>query len=123
GGGLIGKSLNNLVFGHFGKGGASIIFITLYIISLLFLTNFQLGEWLRALWAGRLAKPLEKDPGWTPEEKALAKKARDLEREAEKLKQQVDKQSARQGEKLQPALAKQVLGADMQPVPIPSVRD
>lgn len=122
-GGVIGEKLNILIFGHFGKGGATLIFITLYIISLLFLTNFQLGEWLRSLWSAWLDKPAEKDPDWTPEEKALAKKARELEREAEKLKQQVDKQNGKQAEKLQPPMSKQVLGADLQPVPIPSVRD
>src|SRR5439155_213921 len=49
-GGLLGDSMNKVAFGHFGKPGATIIFITLYVISLLFLTNFQLGEWLRAAW-------------------------------------------------------------------------
>src|SRR6185369_9918089 len=36
GGGLIGDSMNGALFGHFGKPGATIIFVTLYVISLLF---------------------------------------------------------------------------------------
>jgi len=123
GGGSIGSEMNKLIFGHFGKPGATIIFITLYIVSLLFLTNFALGEWLRALWAARGEKGLEIGADWSPEERALARKARELERQAEKLKQQVDKR--KDAEKLEPAEKgpKQILGADLQPVPTPSVRD
>jgi len=103
GGGLIGATMNHYFFGHFGRPGATIIFVTLYIISLLFLTNFQLGEWLRAAWASRHEKPVENDANWTPEEKALARKARELQRETEKIKQQVEKQKPKSPEKLDPA--------------------
>src|SRR6266404_5984681 len=100
GGGLLGGELNKLAFGHFGKPGATIIFITLWIISMLFLTNFQLGEWLRAAWTSRHGTAEEDESDWSAEEKALARKARELERQAEKLKQQVDKQSGKQAEKV-----------------------
>ena len=46
-GGFLGQIMNSLVFGHFGRPGATIIFSTLYLISLIFLTNFHLGPWLR----------------------------------------------------------------------------
>src|ERR1044071_1514787 len=46
-GGWMGLMMNKYLFGHFGSVGATIIFATLYLISLLYLTNFQLGEWLR----------------------------------------------------------------------------
>src|SRR6266850_1010531 len=55
-GGWIGLMMNKYLFGHFGQVGATIIFATLYLISLLFLTNFQLGEWLRGLWRRRTAE-------------------------------------------------------------------
>src|SRR5947207_10362480 len=42
-GGWFGLMMNKYAFGHFGSIGATIIFVTLYVISLLFLTNFQLG--------------------------------------------------------------------------------
>ncbi|HMC28552.1 MAG TPA: DNA translocase FtsK 4TM domain-containing protein, partial [Verrucomicrobiae bacterium] len=122
-GGVLGDGLNKLIFGHFGKPGASIIFITLYFISLLFLTNFQLAEWLRAAWATVRNRPKEDESGWTAEEKALARKARELEHQAEKLKQQVEKQSPRPAEGNDSREARPVLGADLQPVPAPSVRD
>src|SRR5256886_2038834 len=122
-GGLLGDGLNKLLFGHFGKPGATIIFITLYFISLLFLTNFQLAEWFRAAWAVVRNRPKEDESDWTAEEKALARKARELERQAEKLKQQVEKQSPRPAEGNDSREARPVLGADLQPVPAPSVRD
>ena len=55
-GGALGNALNQYLFGYFGTAGATILFLMLYFISLLFLTNFRLGEWLRGLWrkgAGR----------------------------------------------------------------------
>src|SRR6185503_17986428 len=52
-GGLLGQLMNSLVFGHFGRPGATIIFSTCYIISLIFLTNFRLGDWLRGYVARR----------------------------------------------------------------------
>jgi DNA segregation ATPase FtsK/SpoIIIE, S-DNA-T family len=102
-GGHIGKFLNDYIFGHFGVPGATIILIALYAISLLYLTNFRLGEWLRAAWIRKT-----KDESWTPEEKELARKAKDLEKQARKLQEQVERSG---------------LGPDMKPVPAPQVRD
>ncbi len=111
-GGYAGKVMNDLVFGHLGKPGATIIYATFYLISLIFLTNFRLGDWLRAFIKREpLAEAAEAPPGddWTPEEKALAKRAKDLEKQARKLQDQVEKSSG--------------LGADLKPVPAPTVRD
>ena len=105
-GGLIGQTMNDLVFRRFGVPGASIIFLTLYFISLLYLTNFRLGEWLRGKVA-RVAEP-EEEKEWSPEEKVLARRAKDLEKQARKLQDQVESSG---------------LGADMKPVPAPTVRD
>src|SRR5438034_10460847 len=102
-GGWIGLMMNRYLFGHFGSVGATIIFATLYLISLLFLTNFRLGEWLRAL-----LKPQPAEPEKNLQEKALERRARELERQAKKLQEQV---------------ANAGLGADLQPVPEPTVRD
>ena len=102
-GGLLGNALNQHLFGYFGTVGATIIFLMLYFISLLFLTNFQLGEWLRGLWSRRAAA----SPGETAEE-ALNRRTRELQKQAQQLQEEV----ARSG-----------LGADLQPVPEPTVRD
>ncbi len=117
-GGFLGKFMNDLVFGHFGKPGATIIFSTLYLISLIFLTNFHLGHWLRSrVVLKSREETVEEEVGdatWSPEEKVLAKRARDLEKQARKLQEQLDKPKEKE---------KSGLGADGRPVPAPTVRD
>jgi S-DNA-T family DNA segregation ATPase FtsK/SpoIIIE len=88
-----------------GPAGATIIYSTLGLVSLLFLTNFRLGEWLRGLVTGKRAAAVEEA---TDEEAALERRARELEKQAKRLQEEV----ARSG-----------LGADLQPVPEPQVRD
>jgi S-DNA-T family DNA segregation ATPase FtsK/SpoIIIE len=95
----------NYGFSMLGPLGATIVYLALCLISLLFLTNFQLGGWIRAL--------LQKDsteikPQKTGDEAILARRARELENQAKQLQEQV----ARSG-----------LGADGLPVPEPTVRD
>lgn len=104
GGGLLGQLLFDRGFSILGAPGAGIIYGTLYLISLLFLTNFQLGYWLSAAWARARGKPGPPPP----EELALERRTRDLE----KRKRELEEQVARAG-----------LGADLQPVPQPTVRD
>jgi S-DNA-T family DNA segregation ATPase FtsK/SpoIIIE len=89
-----------------GPLGATIIYSALCLISLLFLTNFQLGEWIRAL-VDKKSAPVETEKK-SAEEIDLERRARDLEKQAKKLQEQV----ARSG-----------LGADGLPVPEPTVRD
>ncbi len=105
-GGYIGKAMNDWVFGRFGKPGATIIYGTLYLISVIYLTNFHLGDWLRSLFHRETKLPGEEH--WTPEEKVLARRARDLQRKALKLQEEMERSG---------------LGADLQPVPVPTVRD
>ncbi len=111
-GGFMGNGLNQTIFHNFGRAGATIIFGMLYFISFLYLTNFRLGEWLRGKRAARAeTAPTRKtasDRELSPEEKVLEKRARELEKQARKLQEQV---------------AGAGLGADMQPVPEPTVRD
>ena len=132
-GGIVGVWMNQL-FGNFGKLGASIIYFVVYVVSLLYLTNFKLGEWLRTMF--------EKTPAdeekMSAEERALERKARDLEKQAKKLQEQVDRSKGKpdrldkpeklaKGDKAdkfaEPEEDKIPLGADLQPVPEPSVRD
>src|SRR5258708_13448750 len=105
--------MNDLVFRHFGPVGATIIFITLYAISLLYLTNFRLGEWLRGKWS----REPELDPNLPPEEKALERRRRDLEKQARQLQEEMEKsvKPAKPAERSR-------LAADLQPVPPPTAR-
>jgi S-DNA-T family DNA segregation ATPase FtsK/SpoIIIE len=104
-GGWFGLMLNKYLFGHFGYVGATILFATLYLISVLFLTNFQLGEWLRAI---RRPRPARTGDALAAEEAVLEQRARELKKQARKLQEQADKAG---------------IGADLQPVPEPTVRD
>ena len=101
-GGILGSGLNYYLFHNFGTPGATIIYIMVAFISVLYLTNFRLGEWVRRLWAAR------PKPGASPDETALEKRAAELQKQKKALEDEV----ARSG-----------LGADLKPVPEPTVRD
>ncbi len=103
-GGILGVNLNQRIFVYFGTAGATILFLMLSFISLLYLTNFKLGEWARRVWAGAVSLKT----GLPPQEQALAKRAKELQKEAALLEQEVGRSG---------------LGADMKPVPTPLVRD
>ena len=94
-------------FSLLGTAGAIIVYAALCLISLLFLTKFQLGEWIRSFLEKVPAGDAAAEPK-SAEEGALERRARELEKQAKKLQEEV----ARTG-----------LGADLQPVPEPTVRD
>ncbi len=111
-GGVLGRFLYGTVFSNFGKMGAGILFFMLMFISVLFLTNFQFGEWVRATFRRDKQDVKETDDAGkkSAEEIALERRARDLEKQARKLQEQVEQ-------------AKAGVGADLKPVPEPTVRD
>jgi S-DNA-T family DNA segregation ATPase FtsK/SpoIIIE len=127
-GGVLGLWLNEYLFGYFGTAGSTILFIALWLICLYGLTNFHLGDWLRAWWLKRAELA-----GARAEEKSMEDRARALEKEAKRLQVELARVSkgeeqlepdAKTGE--QPAgkpgeLAG--LGPDLKPVPEPTVRD
>ena len=114
-GGIIGQFLDQFVLHYVGKLGATIVLGAAYLISLIYLTNFKLGEWCRHLWAERFERAKVTDT-----ESELERRARDLEKQARKLQEQVEKSSKSAATQvLEPA----ALGADMRPVPEPTVRD
>ncbi len=118
-GGYIGVFLNFTVLQLLGKVGASIVLGAVYVVGIMYLTNFQLGLWCRNWWAERNGKSIAN----TPEERELEKRARELDRQAKKLQDQLDKKIAKG-----PSVAEKVaepsgLGADLKPVPEPTVRD
>jgi S-DNA-T family DNA segregation ATPase FtsK/SpoIIIE len=97
-----------------GNLGATIVYVALGLISLLFLTNFQLGHWIRALLQ---AKAAPEDEFKSADEIALEKRARELEKQKRKLEDEVVK-TGKIAEKTASGL-----GADGLPVPEPTVRD
>jgi len=92
-------------FSLLGPIGATIVYSALCLISLLFLTNFKLGGWIRALLQ---KNPDEIKPEKSADEAILERRARELEKQAQKLQEQVERSG---------------LGADGLPVPEPTVRD
>src|ERR1035437_2434703 len=100
-----------------GNLGATIVYAALGLISLLFLTNFHLGGWIRALWQQKNAAP--EDAFKSAEEIALEKRARELDKQKRKLEEEV-------GRSEKPDKVEKIssgLGADGLPVPEPTVRD
>jgi S-DNA-T family DNA segregation ATPase FtsK/SpoIIIE len=116
GGGLVGDVLNKHIFRFIGYAGSMMAFALLYILSLLGLSDFQLFEWVRSWWQRRqvaIEAGLE-------EEVRLQRKAQQLEREARRLQEVVDRERNSRPE-LDSAVAG--LGPDLRPVPEPTVRD
>lgn len=125
-GGLAGMGMNTLIFQHFGTPGATLLFVLMYGFALLYLTQFQLGAWLQErLERVRAAREDEEEAMLSPEEKQLTRKKKVLERQAEALQAELRKsgkgagEQEKAGEKPGPS----GLGADLQPVPAPTVRD
>jgi DNA segregation ATPase FtsK/SpoIIIE, S-DNA-T family len=93
-------------FSLLGRVGAPLVYFTLFVVSMLFLTGFQLGERVQRWWNKEPAPAAAA----SPEEAVLERRSRELEKQAKKLQEGVDRSSGG-------------LGADMQPVPEPTVRD
>ena len=120
-GGIIGDNMNRLFFGYFGMVGATIIFIMFCAISVLMLTNFQLGEWMRDAWSGRKA-----ERNGDAEEQALERRARELRKQAKKLEEEVERTGGKERSESNGRTAgneRKGLGPDLKPVPEPTVRD
>jgi S-DNA-T family DNA segregation ATPase FtsK/SpoIIIE len=101
-----------------GKVGAIIIYGTLALIGILFLTNFRLGEWLQAWFDRRELAVTGKKSG--AEEIALERKARELEKKKRELEAEVAKTVTATATA---TATGPTLGQDMRPVPEPMVRD
>ena len=100
-------------FALLGPLGATIVYAALGLISVLFLTNFQLGHWIR-VWLQKEKSAPEAELK-SAEEIAFEKRARELEKQRRALELEVEKSPA--------SPAPSGLGADGQPVPEPTVRD
>ncbi len=114
-GGFVGQFLYRDILRFVGKVGATIVLCAIYCISLIYLTNFKLGEWCRQF--------LGKEPAAVAasgKDGDLQKRAKDLEKQAKKLQEQLDKSTKTAAAKVSEPSG---LGPDMRPVPEPMVRD
>ncbi len=100
-GGLLGALSYDYLFWTVGPVGAAILYGALYLVGLCYLTNFQIGEWVRHGIQGlRRLRAGSSD--------VLERKARELEERKKALEDE---------------LAQAGLGPDLQPVPEPKIRD
>ncbi|MEQ2006113.1 MAG: DNA translocase FtsK [Limisphaerales bacterium] len=126
-GGWVGMWLNQYLFKHYlGTVGATLVFLTLYLIGLHYLTNNALLDWARSLiLRGDDSEVSSTDA--TAEELALERRAKELEKEARRLQEEVEKASRTKPAKADPVTAPAKsgpdLGADGKPVPTPLIRD
>ena len=111
-------------FAMVGPVGATIVYAALGLISLIFLTAFPFGDWLR----NRLAGSGETSKATSADEAVLERKARDLQKQAKKLQDEAERNGERTPERVPERVPERAhersgIGADMQPVPEPTVRD
>ena len=102
-GGWLGQTTYDYGFWMFGSVGATIVYATLYLIALLYVTNFQLGTWLKEMWLRYRGAGAGE-----PTERLLEARVQELERKKREL---------------QEAAQKAGLGPDLKPVPKPTIRD
>lgn len=129
-GGSVGMWLNQYLFKHFlGTVGASVVFLTLYVVGLIYLTNFALLDWARSLFL-RGEDSAVSGAAVSAEELALQRRAKELEKEAKRLQEEVERANKAKSAKVAPAdpptepeRTGPELGADLQPVPEPKIRD
>lgn len=121
-GGIAGLFLNGFLFErYFGTVGAMTLFATLYAASLVGMTNFQLGHLLQTWWARlRSASPMDVPEGAS--EKVLERRARELAQQARQLQEEAER-SGLSATVAASSVGGSGLGADLQPVPEPTVRD
>ena len=131
-GGWLGLWLNQYLFKHYiATTGATFAYLGLYLIGLLYLTNFTLLDWARGLFQrGEAVTPA--NAGATAEELALEKRAKELEKEAKRLQDEVERTSkAKAAKASEPVAAVEKpaekpgleIGADGKPIPTPLIRD
>ncbi|MFL3666786.1 MAG: DNA translocase FtsK [Verrucomicrobiota bacterium] len=123
-GGVIGNSIIYPVFHKFGTAGAIIIYAAAILASLYFLTNLQpveIWRWTVDTWGNwRDRREQTGLVAGEPYQKSIKRKTKQLERDLQKQKKAVKQEIEQTTVKLD---SNQGLGADLKPVPKPTVRD
>lgn len=89
-GGILGFWMNLYVFGYFGQVGAGLIFSTVYVVSLLYLTHFQIGSWMKRVWSW-LKERKRVNSSLKARDEEFKKKSDALNKEAERLRKETEK--------------------------------
>ncbi|MED5381178.1 MAG: DNA translocase FtsK [Verrucomicrobiota bacterium] len=123
-GGVIAEFTIYKLFHYFGSAGAIIIYTALILASLYFLTNLQpveIWHWTVDAWENwRDRREQTGLAEGTPHQKSIKRKTKRLERDLQKQKKAIEQKIEQTTVELE---ADQGLGADLKPVPKPTVRD
>ena len=123
-GGVIGQKIIYPIFQIFGTAGAIIIYSALILTSFYFLTNIQLVELSSRIieawgnWNSRRQSP--SFAGTDSTDKKLKRKAKQIDKAIDKQKKVIEKEIKKTAEEIE---TNQGLGADLKPVPEPTIRD
>ena len=122
-GGYLGWGVN-FIFGVFGDWGSGILYTALILSSLYFLTNLQpieIWHWTVDAWENWRDRLDQSGlAAGAPHQKSIKRKTKRLERDLQKQKKAIEQKIEQTTEELE---ADQGLGADLKPVPKPTVRD
>ena len=123
-GGVIAQSIIYPVFHTFGTAGAIIIYTAAILASLYFLTNLQpieIWHWTVDKWGNwRDRREQTGLAAGKPYQKSIKRKTRRLERDLQKQKKAIEQEIEPNTVELK---TDQGIGADLKPVPKPTVRD
>ena len=122
-GGYLGWGVN-YIFGAFGDIGSGILYTALILSSLYFLTNLQpveIWHWTVDAWENWRDRRDQSDlAAGAPHQKSIKRKTKRLERDLQKQKKAIEQEIEQTTVELK---TDQGLGADLKPVPKPTVRD
>ncbi len=130
-GGTLGHLLNQYLFKHFlGSLGATLVFLTLYVLGLHYLTNNALLDWARGLFHPEAVSAVGAAAP-SGEELALEKRSQELAQEAKRWQGELEKAGKAKAGKAEakaepeaaPVKSGPDLGADGKPLPEPLIRD
>ncbi len=88
-GGYVGMLLHKGIFQHVGTAGATVLLLAVYLVSLLYLTNFQLKEWAKAAWAKWKLRKVDRSQPMAEEEIDLNQREADLKQRVADLQKEL----------------------------------
>ena len=93
-GGYVGMLLHKGIFIHVGTAGATVILLAVYMLSLLYLTNFQLRDWAKDAWQRWKLRRIDRTQPLAEEEIEITKREEALAAQVAALKQELDSAAA-----------------------------
>ena len=94
GGGYIGLLLNKAIFQHLGTAGATVILLAVYLVSLLYITNFHLKDIVKEAWQRWKLRGIDRKQPLAEAEVEISKKEHELEKRVVELQHQLEKAHA-----------------------------